>query len=63
MEKALLLPLVELMLRMVVIMWAEDRETKRKVPSPCSRVEQSKAMRFLEISEQDRERREGISQL
>ena len=62
-EKALLLPVVELMLRMVETMRAFEKKTRSKVPEARTMVENPRTEKLMEISEQERENRDGSSQL
>ena len=61
-EKALLLPEVEVMLKMVKTMQAQEK-IEREVTRPCGMRDQSMAMRLVEASEQERRKSEGSSQL
>ena len=62
-EKAFLLPAVELMFRMVETMRAYEKKTRSKVPEACTMVENPRTEKLMEISEQERENRDGSSQL
>ena len=62
-EKALLLPVVELMFRMVETMRAYEKKTRSKVPKACMTAEHPRTEKLIEISEQDRDNRDGSSQL
>lgn len=61
-QKALLLPVVGLMLRMVATMRAYAKKTSSKLPKACRRAEQSRTAKLIELLEQDRGNREGIPQ-
>ena len=62
-EKAFLLPAVELMFRMVETMRAYEKKTRSKVPEACTMVENPRTEKLMEISEQEREKRDDSSQL
>lgn len=62
-EKALLLPEIEVMLKMVETMQAQEKKIEREVTRPCGMRDQSMAMRLVEASEQERRKTEGSSQL
>ena len=63
MEKAFLQPEVELMLRMVGTIQAQEKTIGRRAPNPGIRLEHRRTVRLMETSDQDRGKREGTSQL
>ena len=54
---------MELMLRMVETMQAWEETIIRKVPKKCKTEEQSRSAKLVEVSEQDKGKREDRSQL